>query len=228
VYGGGIPGETRDEIPPLVDSPPPAPGFRRSAALLHQITFLVKPPYVNYVVCGFSAPPPDHLMIPSKIMRPAPLDDFGVTIPDFYGKSTHSINLYRDAESFYIIGQNEFLVMRRRGKYGAHSLGLGKPNLPPRLALYSADPAAVHIMYGMLLSFSITFDIPSDQLRQQLEREYELPVDLDANLSMDPPTPEERKRALYFVCLKQMVRLHERSGLSLPLYIYLPILTQIW
>jgi len=162
-------------------------------------------------------------MIPLKIMRPAPLDDIGITIPDIYGKSAHSINLYRDAESFYLIDEGEFLVIRRRGEYRAHSQVLGRPNLPPRLALYSADPAAVHILYAMLLPFSIGFDISPDQLRQQLEREYELPVDLDANLSMDPPTPEERKRALYFVCLKHMARLppHERSGLSLPIYIYI-------
>ena len=46
--------DTEGDLPPTVDIPSPAPGFRRSAALLHQITFLVKPPYVNYVVCGSS------------------------------------------------------------------------------------------------------------------------------------------------------------------------------
>jgi len=50
--GGGTPDDTGDGPTPVVDIPSPAPGFRRSAALLHQITFLVKPPYVNYVVCG--------------------------------------------------------------------------------------------------------------------------------------------------------------------------------
>jgi hypothetical protein len=52
VNGDSISDETGDEDPPFPDIPPPAPGFRRSAALLHQITFLVQPPYVNYVVCG--------------------------------------------------------------------------------------------------------------------------------------------------------------------------------
>ena len=50
--GGATSDETGDEEVSVVDIPSPAPGFRRSAALLHQITFLVQPPYVNYVVCG--------------------------------------------------------------------------------------------------------------------------------------------------------------------------------
>lgn len=111
---GGTSDDTGDGLPPVVDIPSPAPGFRRSAALLHQITFLVKPPYVNYVVCGSF--PSDRLLIPLKIMRPAPLDVMGVTIPDICGTSVHPINIYGDAESFHIIDQAEFLFMRRRGQ----------------------------------------------------------------------------------------------------------------
>ena len=54
-------------------------------------------------------------------MRPAPLDDMGVTIPDMDGKTAHSIINYEDAESLYIIDQMMFLIMRRRGKYKARS-----------------------------------------------------------------------------------------------------------
>ena len=51
-----------------------------------------------------------------KLMRPAPLDDLGITIPDMDGKTTHSINNYEDAEFLYIIDQTTFLIMRHRGK----------------------------------------------------------------------------------------------------------------
>ena len=100
--------------------------------------------------------------------------------------------------------------MRRRGKYEAPLLS--HPNLSLCLALRSADPAAVHIMFAMLLPFSIIFDISSDDLCRQLEREYELPIDLDTDIAMEPPSQEERKNALYCVCITQMARLppHER------------------
>jgi len=42
--------DSMDQGSPLFDVPPLAPGFRRSAALLHQINFLVKPTLDNYVV----------------------------------------------------------------------------------------------------------------------------------------------------------------------------------
>jgi hypothetical protein len=58
----------------------------------------------------------DCLLIPLKLMRPAPLDDIGVTIPDICGTSAHSTNIYGDAEYFHIIDQAEFLFMRRRGE----------------------------------------------------------------------------------------------------------------
>lgn len=54
-------------------------------------------------------------------MRPVPLDDMGVTIPDIYGRTARSITIYEDAESLYIIGQATFLVMRGRGKHITHS-----------------------------------------------------------------------------------------------------------
>ena len=106
--------ETGDSLPPAVDIPSPAPGFRRSPALLHQLTFLVQPPYVNYVVCGSFLPRP--LADPSKLMRPAPLDDMGVTIPDICGTSAHSTSTREGAEFLRIIDQVEFLFMRRRGE----------------------------------------------------------------------------------------------------------------
>jgi Tfp pilus assembly PilM family ATPase len=64
-------------------------------------------------------------------------------------------------------------------------------------------------MYIMLLPFGT---ISPDQLRQQLEREYELRINLDEEADVDPGTPEERKRALLSVCVIQMARLppHER------------------
>ena len=67
-------------------------------------------------------------------------------------------------------------------------------------------------MYNMLLPFRAPPDISPDQLRRQLEREYGLPIDSDNNLAMDPPTPEEQKRALSSACVTQMARLpaHER------------------
>lgn len=64
---------------------------------------------------------PNRLLIPSKIMRPAPLDDMGVTIPDIFGTSVHSTNTFDDAKSLHIIDQAEFLLMRRRGEWKAHS-----------------------------------------------------------------------------------------------------------
>jgi len=48
-----------------------------------------------YVIRSFL----DSWLILPKIMRPAPLDDMGVTIPDVYGTSAHSTNIYDDAES---------------------------------------------------------------------------------------------------------------------------------
>ncbi len=67
-------------------------------------------------------------------------------------------------------------------------------------------------MFAMLLPFSSIFHISPDQLCQQLEREYELRIDLEADLTMDPGNLEERKRALLSVCVAQMARMppHER------------------
>lgn len=66
----------------------------------------------------------------------------------------------------------------------------------------------------MLLPFCSIFHLSPDQLRQQLEREYELRInpDLDAELAVDSGTLEERKRALHSVFITQMARLpsHER------------------
>lgn len=104
--------------------------------------------------------------------------------------------------------------MRRRGTYEftLFSQTLDKRDSLPCLALYNADPASVQIMYAMLLPFGATWDIAPDQLCRQLEREYGLQIDLEADLSMDIPTPEERKRALSFVCRAHLARLapHER------------------
>ena len=50
------------------------------------------------------------------MMRPAPLDDMGVTIPDIYGTAAHSTNTFEDAKLFDIIDQVIFLLMRRRGE----------------------------------------------------------------------------------------------------------------
>ena len=58
----------------------------------------------------------DRSLIPSKIMRPAPLDDMGVTIPDMCGSSAHSTNIREDTECIHIIDQVEFLFVRRRGE----------------------------------------------------------------------------------------------------------------
>jgi hypothetical protein len=60
-----------------------------------------------------------HLLIPSKIMRPGGLPDMGVTIPDMFGKSIHSLNLLEDAKFLCIIDQAYFLLMRRRGRHEA-------------------------------------------------------------------------------------------------------------
>jgi len=49
-------------------------------------------------------------------MRPAPLDDMGVTIPDICGTPAHSINIYGGAEFLHTVAQAEFLFMRRRGE----------------------------------------------------------------------------------------------------------------
>lgn len=67
-------------------------------------------------------------------------------------------------------------------------------------------------MFIMLLPFSISFHISPDQLRQQLEREYELQIDPYAELDLDPGTLEEGKRALLSMCAAQMARMppHER------------------
>ena len=72
-------------------------------------------------------------------------------------------------------------------------------------------------MYAMLLPFSNIFHISPDQLRQQLEREYELRIDLEAEFDMDPGTLEERKRALFSACVAQVARLppHERWARSM-------------
>ena len=80
-------------------------------------------------------------------------------------------------------------------------------------------------MYNMLLPFSAPFNISPDQLRRQLEREYEVPIDRGINLAMDPLTPEEQKRALSAVFVAQMARLppHERWA---KFGLYLSSLTQ--
>ena len=67
-------------------------------------------------------------------------------------------------------------------------------------------------MYAMLLPFSSVFHVSPDQLRQQLEREYELQIDIDTDFPVEFGTMEERKRALFSVCLAHMARLppHER------------------
>ena len=67
-------------------------------------------------------------------------------------------------------------------------------------------------MFDMLLPFCSIFDLSPDQLRQQLEREYELRIDLDADFNIDNGTLEERKRALQSVLITQGARLppHER------------------
>ena len=67
-------------------------------------------------------------------------------------------------------------------------------------------------MYIMLLPFSAAHNIPPDQLRRQLEREYEIQIDTDRDFAVDPPTPEEQKRALSSALVTQMARLppHER------------------
>jgi hypothetical protein len=57
-----------------------------------------------------------------KIMRPAPFEDMGVTIPDIFGKSTYSFDPYEGAEPLYITDQADFLVMRSRGEYEVRSL----------------------------------------------------------------------------------------------------------
>ena len=59
---------------------------------------------------------PNCVLIPSKIMRPAPLDDMGVTIPDIFGTSAHSTITLEDAESLHIVDQARFLLMRRQGE----------------------------------------------------------------------------------------------------------------
>jgi hypothetical protein len=61
-------------------------------------------------------------------------------------------------------------------------------------------------MYAMLLPFGAIFDVSPDRLRQQLEREYELAINLDADVAMDPPTKDEVKRALHSVCITQIAR----------------------
>ena len=67
-------------------------------------------------------------------------------------------------------------------------------------------------MFVILLPFSSIFHVSPDQLRQQLEREYELRIDPYAELNMDPGTLEEGKRALLSMCAAQMARMppHER------------------
>lgn len=67
-------------------------------------------------------------------------------------------------------------------------------------------------MYVMLLPFGSIFDVSPDQLRQQLEREYELRIDLDSEMAVDNGPLEERKRALHSVFITQLARMppHER------------------
>ena len=77
----------------------------------------------------------------------------------------------------------------------------------PSVALHSADPGSVHVMYSMLLPFVSTLGVSPDQLRQQLEREYELSIALDGDTPLELPTEEERTRALYFACLNHAARL---------------------
>ena len=64
----------------------------------------------------------------------------------------------------------------------------------------------------MLLPFGSIFDVSPDQLRQQLEREYELRIDLDSEMAVDNGPLEERKRALHSVFITQLARMppHER------------------
>ena len=62
-------------------------------------------------------------------------------------------------------------------------------------------------MYIMLRPFSEAYNIPPDQLRRQLEREYEMQIDTDREYAFDPPTPEEQKRALSSVLVTEMARL---------------------
>lgn len=54
-------------------------------------------------------------------MRPAPLDDMGVTIPEKFGTSAQSTSTLEDAKSLHIVDQAKFLLMRRRGEWKAHS-----------------------------------------------------------------------------------------------------------
>ena len=69
-------------------------------------------------------------------------------------------------------------------------------------------------MYIMLLPFSAVHNIPPDQLRRQLEREYEIQIDTDRDFAVDPPTPEEQKRALSSAVVTHMARMppQERWG----------------
>jgi hypothetical protein len=77
----------------------------------------------------------------------------------------------------------------------------------PFTALHNADPGSVHIMYSMLLTFAPTLGVSPNQLRQQLEREYELSIDLEADTPLEFPTTEERTRALYYACMNHEARL---------------------
>ena len=62
-------------------------------------------------------------------------------------------------------------------------------------------------MYIMLLPSCEVHNIPPDQFRRQLEREYEIQIDTDREFAVDPPTPEEEKRALSSALVTQMARM---------------------
>jgi len=75
------------------------------------------------------------------------------------------------------------------------------------VALQRADPGAVHVMYIMLLPFVSRLGVTPDQLRQQLENEYEVSINIDEDTPLELPTEEERARALYFACMNLATRL---------------------
>jgi len=62
-------------------------------------------------------------------------------------------------------------------------------------------------MYMMLLPFASGLGVTPDQLRQQLENEYEISINLDADTPLELPTEEELTRALYFACMNHASRL---------------------
>jgi hypothetical protein len=69
----------------------------------------------------------------------------------------------------------------------------------PLTALHNADPGAVHVMYSVLLPAASMVGVSADQLRQQLEREYELSMTPDADIPLDLPTEEERASTVFCV-----------------------------